>query len=553
MPQEQPIDVEGAERLKTQGNELYGKKDYSSAHLKYTEAIKKDPKNPILYANRAAALLALKKYSDAAWDCTKAVELDPTYVKAWGRLGTAAHALSAWEKSLWAWQKALDCLPKDNLSPEQRNMKTRFEEGLNKAKVAKNKIETNATPIYADQWLSGKMPWQRAAALKSKKMAARAPSCTFVVDYAYEDFKEGMDAIAETKVISTQPGVELLCSKPKVIQCLTNAILTDARVFHMTSPDFSDKMRRQCLFEDQYLRGWATTGGPAIVKQEAPERLRSEGWDKLRQSLSVTVRIWIFNAFFWSQMLGHHNFAREMYTNTLEVLAWGRRQWPNVRREDRGSIFDNRFIRGVKKFQLEAMHASVFRGEGIYTFQDLINFAEDIIASVNSEMPPPQDFHHGHFLAYWMYPKGTALSVIGWCHLGKAIKSSKNDAEKNLNFERAAKYYLDAAQAFPEDEEQHSRFLQKHLECLCFLKKPLRETLPLCQRIRKALDQALDIWFTPPYGDVLKVTLDQVKAFESKYNQQIADGKCTLNSIGELPEIKRPPTPPSVDIEFRDA
>ncbi|RXW11343.1 hypothetical protein EST38_g14512 [Candolleomyces aberdarensis] len=375
MPQEQPIDVEGAERLKTQGNELYGKKDYISAHLKYTEAIKKDPKNPVLYANRAAALLALKKYSDAAWDCTQAVELDPTYVKAWGRLGTAAYALSAWEKSLWAWQKAIDCLPKDNLSPEQRNMKTRFEEGLNKAKVAKNKIETSATPIYADQWLSG-------------------------------------------------------------------------------------------LFEDQYLRGWATTGGPAIVKQEAPERLRSEGWDKLRQSLSVTVRIWIFNAFFWSQMLGHHNFAREMYTNTLEVLAWGRRQWPNVRREDRGSIFDNRFIRGVKKFQLEAMHASVFRGEGIYTFQDLINFAEDIIASVDSEMPPPQDFHHGHFLAYWMYPKGTALSVIGWCHLGKAIKSSKDDAEKNLNFERAAKYYLDAAQAFPEDEEQHSRFLQKYLECL---------------------------------------------------------------------------------------
>ncbi|RXW11559.1 hypothetical protein EST38_g14296 [Candolleomyces aberdarensis] len=240
-----------------------------------------------------------------------------------------------------------------------------------------------------------------------------------------------------------------------------------------------------------------------------------------------------------------------MYSNTLDVLAWGRKQWPNVPREVRGSIFENSFIRGVKKVQLEAMHASVFRGEDIYTFQDLVSFAEDIAVSVGSEIPSMENFNHAHFLAYWMYPMGTALSVIGWCHLQKAINSPKDDPEKNLSFERAAKYYLDAAQAFPEDDEQHSRFLQKHLECLCFLKRPLRETLPLCQRIRKALDQAFDIWSIPPYGDILKVTLDQVKYFEGKYNQQIADGECTLDSIGELPKMKQPPKPPSVDIQVR--
>jgi hypothetical protein len=61
MPQGRSVDVEGAERLKIQGNEFYVKKDYGAAHRKYTEAIKKDPKNPALYANRAATLLALKK------------------------------------------------------------------------------------------------------------------------------------------------------------------------------------------------------------------------------------------------------------------------------------------------------------------------------------------------------------------------------------------------------------------------------------------------------------------------------------------------------------
>ena len=62
MPQEQPIDIEGAECLKAQGNELYRKLEYSAAHRKYTEAIELNPKNAVLYANRAAVLLALKKW-----------------------------------------------------------------------------------------------------------------------------------------------------------------------------------------------------------------------------------------------------------------------------------------------------------------------------------------------------------------------------------------------------------------------------------------------------------------------------------------------------------
>ena len=142
--------------------------------------------------------------------------------------------------------------------------------------------------------------------------------------------------------------------------------------------------------------------------------------------------------------------------------------------------------------------------------------------------------------------------MIGWCHLQKATHSSEDDPSRTTDFKEAAKYYLDAANALPEDEQQHSQFLQKHLECLCFLKRPLRDTVPLCQRIRKALDQALDIWSMPPFGAVLEVTLDQVRAFEDTYNQQIADGKCTLDSVGELPEIKQPPREPRVSVRLKD-
>jgi hypothetical protein len=135
--------------------------------------------------------------------------------------------------------------------------------------------------------------------------------------------------------------------------------------------------------------------------------------------------------------------------------------------------------------------------------------------------------------------------------LQKAIHSPKDDPGRITDFEEAAQWYLRAAKTLPEDEEQHSEFLQKHLECLCFLERPLRDTLPVCQRIRKALDQALDIWM-PPFGAALQAILDQVKDFEDKYNQEIADGKCTLDSVGELAAIKRPPRGPRVPVRLRD-
>ena len=50
------------ERLKAEGNALHSKGDYAKARSKYTEAIALDGENAVLYANRAAAYIALKQY-----------------------------------------------------------------------------------------------------------------------------------------------------------------------------------------------------------------------------------------------------------------------------------------------------------------------------------------------------------------------------------------------------------------------------------------------------------------------------------------------------------
>lgn len=55
------IDAAEAERLKALGNELYQLGEYDAACHRYTEAIKKDPENAVIYANRAAVYLATEK------------------------------------------------------------------------------------------------------------------------------------------------------------------------------------------------------------------------------------------------------------------------------------------------------------------------------------------------------------------------------------------------------------------------------------------------------------------------------------------------------------
>ena len=50
-----------AEQLKTDGNALYVRNDFPAARSKYTQAIKLDDSNAVLYSNRAATYIALKQ------------------------------------------------------------------------------------------------------------------------------------------------------------------------------------------------------------------------------------------------------------------------------------------------------------------------------------------------------------------------------------------------------------------------------------------------------------------------------------------------------------
>jgi len=80
---------EKSESIKTSGNELLEYENYIQAIRKYTEAIQIAPNNPVLYLNRATALMRRKYLGDvyeALRDCHRALHLDPHYIKAHFRL-----------------------------------------------------------------------------------------------------------------------------------------------------------------------------------------------------------------------------------------------------------------------------------------------------------------------------------------------------------------------------------------------------------------------------------------------------------------------------------
>lgn len=58
---------------------------------KFTEAIKIDPQNHVLYSNRSGAHASMKNFNEALEDANKTTEIKPDWAKGWGRKGAALH------------------------------------------------------------------------------------------------------------------------------------------------------------------------------------------------------------------------------------------------------------------------------------------------------------------------------------------------------------------------------------------------------------------------------------------------------------------------------
>ncbi|KAJ5939525.1 hypothetical protein N7466_002659 [Penicillium verhagenii] len=113
-----------SDKLKSEGNALMSRKDYTGAIEQYTKALEIAPANPIYLSNRAAAYSASSQHEKAAEDAELAVAADPTYSKAWSRLGLARYEIGDFHAAKEAYEKGIEAEGNGGSEAMKRGLET---------------------------------------------------------------------------------------------------------------------------------------------------------------------------------------------------------------------------------------------------------------------------------------------------------------------------------------------------------------------------------------------------------------------------------------------
>ncbi|EED80868.1 predicted protein [Postia placenta Mad-698-R] len=535
-----------ADGFKAEGNALYTKGDYKAAYDKYTEAIKSDETNAVLFSNQAACSLAMKEYLNAASDAIQAIRKDSNFSKGWARLGMGRHELGHFDGSIHAWKKALECLPQENPSEVERRLKQQYEAGLKAASDAKarpRQPKVNVGDLTADDVAQGILPISRALALLNKLPAGKQyNSSAWVIVHAH-----------------------------RAITLLSDGILRDVRASTLDGPILLEMFHTQVALENGVYNAWAHDA-PDVVIEKASKRLELHGWDAVMPALSLTVR-WIYNVLelkaatftvflnrFWI-LKGHlarnsepdQSAAMQYYDGAVSVLDWGSKTRDAPKGP--GSIFNKAFMRGVVRLRIESyrMAYKYFDKDRYILLLDVImtlakNLIEEIEANPLTEAEESQ-IHTGLALSFWHYPRASAYATRGLCflELGLAARRHGQGRIATKSFADAAEMYMTAANCLPEDEELHAYFLKIAFETYWFRGLPLRESLALCSKINRSLPKVAEIWEYSQFSNRWSEHVDELKRFESEALDGLLEGRYTMETPAFLHRAPETPSQLSED------
>jgi len=105
------LDPAKAEAARQRGNEAFKASKFPVAVKEYTEAIRRNPKDPKAYNNRATAYSKLMAFTDAKRDVKKCLALDPKFLKAWVRKGQIEHLQKEYHKAIGSYEAAMEIDP----------------------------------------------------------------------------------------------------------------------------------------------------------------------------------------------------------------------------------------------------------------------------------------------------------------------------------------------------------------------------------------------------------------------------------------------------------
>lgn len=107
LEQQEYFDPQIADEEREKGNQYFKEQKFPEAIKHYTESIKRNPKDPRAYSNRAACYTKLGAMPEGLKDAEKCIELDPTFAKGYTRKGAVQFFMKEYEKALETYQEGL--------------------------------------------------------------------------------------------------------------------------------------------------------------------------------------------------------------------------------------------------------------------------------------------------------------------------------------------------------------------------------------------------------------------------------------------------------------
>ncbi|KAL4362890.1 hypothetical protein GQ457_04G037960 [Hibiscus cannabinus] len=101
------FDPKLADEEREKGNEFFKQQKYPEAVRHYTESLRRNPKDPRAYSNRAACYTKLGAMPEGLKDAEKCIELDPTFSKGYTRKGAIQFFMKEYDKALETYQEGL--------------------------------------------------------------------------------------------------------------------------------------------------------------------------------------------------------------------------------------------------------------------------------------------------------------------------------------------------------------------------------------------------------------------------------------------------------------
>lgn len=111
MEENKKNNTSSVEDLRIKGNECVKDGKYIEAVLHYTEAIKMDPNNYVLYSNRSYAFLKLDQHYLSLQDANETVRLQPQWAKGYFRRAEVEAASELYDEAIISYTRALQLDP----------------------------------------------------------------------------------------------------------------------------------------------------------------------------------------------------------------------------------------------------------------------------------------------------------------------------------------------------------------------------------------------------------------------------------------------------------